>query len=127
MLLADAVSAILQSAGVGTEGTDLFIGRLPETPASAVAVIETGGPPRGLVLGGTVDIEQPSCQIVVRATSRSAGALKARDVFDALTGYVGAASGQDIQYLQPTLPVQLGDDAHERVRFSLNVEAVRGV
>ena len=38
----DAVGSILQTAGVGTAGTDLFLSRRPETPDVCVTVYESG-------------------------------------------------------------------------------------
>jgi hypothetical protein len=72
-LLVD-VTDYLSSGGVGTVGTDLFAGRMPATPAAAVAVERTGGLPsvRGMSSGpGKALVERPRVLVTARDPSRA--------------------------------------------------------
>ena len=68
MLLHD-LSDYLSSGGVGTLGTDLFVGQLPPAPDLATCVYETGGIAPIYSMGnvaGQAVVERPRVQVVVR-------------------------------------------------------------
>lgn len=68
MLLPD-IGDYLSSGGVGTLGTDLFLGQLPPMPDAAVCVYETGGVAPIYSMGnvaGRAVVERPRVQVVVR-------------------------------------------------------------
>ena len=62
-----------------TLGTNLFLGRLPDTPNTCVALFETGGLSPEETMGGSSlpAYTQPRCQILVRAADyASASSLR---------------------------------------------------
>lgn len=81
MILAD-IGSILQSAGVGTVGTDIFLGKLPATPDNCVAVFEYAGEPPDLHWNG----EYPGLQILVRNKNYDTGRQKIEQVKNILHG-----------------------------------------
>lgn len=62
----------LADSGVGTLSTDIFTTYLPNTPDTAVAVIDTGGPAPPEIAG----IRTPTFQVVIRSTSYTIGKAK---------------------------------------------------
>lgn len=66
MVLAE-LAAWLQADGIGTVGTDIFYGILPDTPDAVICLHEYPGFPNDLVLGSnTINAEWPHVQVVVR-------------------------------------------------------------
>lgn len=85
MAVLDDVGALLQTQGVGTLGTDLFLSTLPDVPDACVALYEYGGGPPQHTLGGTsAKWEEPRIQAVARATTYSAARTKIGAIFTAL-------------------------------------------
>lgn len=84
-MLVDDIASHLQTAGVGTVGTDIFKGHIPDDDASSsyndcIALFPHGGDPPELVGG----LENPRLTVRVRNTSYSAGMSKANAVMVAL-------------------------------------------
>lgn len=125
MSLLEELGNYLQTQGLGTLGTDLFLGTLPidapgmVTPDAVTALLETPGFPAQYVhstLGP--DWEQPVLQILVRGAAYDyAGARQhAQDVFLALgTIRNQALSGTSYLWCQPIQSVfKLRDDDYSR-------------
>ncbi|HEV7286883.1 MAG TPA: minor capsid protein [Kaistia sp.] len=80
----------LQSAGLGTLGTDLFVYIMPDTVTEGVLLRTTPADAAGAPIGATVDHELPGyrpgarMQLVVRAPTYPAGFDKARAATAAL-------------------------------------------
>ena len=125
MAILDDVGAALQTAGIGTLGTSLFLGELPETDVSPVlAVMEYAGEPGESTFGGPVT-EISRLQLVGRGGSYTEARAKVEAAYDALDG-TGASSGVPALYikaLQP--PFRLGTDDQQRVLVICNLRAVR--
>lgn len=85
-MLTTDLAAYLQTAGVGTVGTDIFKGFLPETPNDCVVLFQRGGQPPEVV--NTVPrIEYPELHVIIRADGDTAyedAMDKANDVMVAL-------------------------------------------
>lgn len=124
------VATRLQTAGVGTVGTDIFTsGMRPpsdQIPHAALFVIPTGGTgPEPLLDAGAKDYFRPTVQIMIRGdvgayiTTRT----KAKSALDA----VHKATVSDyFQVLARTpQPLYLGLDDTEHPLFSVNVELFR--
>jgi len=84
MSLIDDVAAYLATKSVGTVGTDLFKGFLPDTPANCVAIFEYAGFPPEI----PNQIYYPGLQVRVRNTSYSTGRAKLKSIEDELHGLV---------------------------------------
>jgi hypothetical protein len=114
-LLEDLATA-LQDADVGTLGTNLFLGWLPDAPDNALALYETGGqPPSYTHHALTPAIARPSIQVMVRDHEYVSGRERIDEAYAVLCGL---SSYLAIQPIQP--PFALGRDAHDRARFSVN-------
>ena len=59
------IGTYLQSQGIGTLGTDLFLGLMPDQPDNCVVLFEYAGSPPDLHWSG----EYPGLQVQVRSTS----------------------------------------------------------
>lgn len=63
-----ALAARLQTAGVATPGTNLFLGLLPNSPDVCVALYEYAGEqPLEVLQDDSATLERPSVQVIVRA------------------------------------------------------------
>lgn len=63
------IAGILQTNGIGTFGTDIFVAREPETPDQVITVYDTGGdPPNAKFLR-----DEPTVQCRVRGNPDSYG------------------------------------------------------
>lgn len=80
MALLDEVVAYLEDEGVGTFGTDLFIGHEPDAPTNVVTIYPTGGRPPS----SDRDKEYPTMQVRVRNTSYVNGFEKATSILSLL-------------------------------------------
>ena len=125
-MLTDNVSQYLITQGIATaEGTDIFIGSLPDSDAStfdnAILIRDTGGaePDKHL------PIKQPTIQILVRNVNYDTGYNKAKAIRDALHQKldntvleVGADDVMTIFAMQE--PTHLGMDESNRHLFTCN-------
>lgn len=119
MALLDGVATILATAGVGTRGTDLFNGQMPQRPANCMAITLTGGYPPLI----HTDVDRPTFQVKVRNTSYAAAESKAYAVYNALHNYGGTSNSViflQIQAMQT--PTAIGKDENDRFLFSINFE-----
>lgn len=71
------VVTYLEAQGVGTFGTDLFIGFEPESPSNCVTFYPTGGRPPA----ASDEKEFPTMQVRVRNTKYTDGYDKAEEIF----------------------------------------------
>lgn len=128
MALLDDVADYLQQQGIGTRGTDLFVGRMPDEPDAAVVLIDTGGGEPSLI----DNIDTPSWQVRVRAAAYPDAVAKAYAINDLLHGItesdlgaVGATSHFHLVWAIQS-PVSLGQDDKQRSEFSQNFRAFWG-
>ena len=112
-----------------TMGTNLFLGRLPDTPDTCVAVFETSGEGPVNTGGGSTlpAFTQPRFQTMVRAADYASAASLAEDIYkkvqlidnEALSGtrYLRAEGVQE--------PYALDRDGQERMVFVCNYQTMR--
>lgn len=68
MALLDALGTYLQSQGVGTLATDIFLGRMPDTPDACVVLIEdTGNGPMHVLGASAYAVQRPRIRAFARA------------------------------------------------------------
>ena len=127
-MLLDEIGNYLQINGVGTLGTDLFTGLLPDAPDAAVAIIEYGGTaPTHTLGGGTAKYEQPRVQVVARATTYSAARSKIETIYKLLQA-VSNASLSSVRYLSIEAvqsPFLLTRDENARAVLACNFQIVK--
>ena len=103
-LLIEDIATALQTAGVGTIATDIFVSHMPDAPESAVAVIDNGG-----INNAQTAAIHNNLQILIRNTSYSVGAAKADAVFAALDdNWFTLTGGKSCHCRATTLPLPLG-------------------
>jgi len=111
------IAIYLEAQAIGTVGTDIFYGFLPDDPSNAIAVYDTSGRPSELH-----DIEQPNFQITVRNTSyvnASSTIDSIQAVLQNLTNTtINGTFYLNIQNLQA--PFSAGWDVEERIEFKQN-------
>lgn len=69
MILIEEIANYLVNLGMGTMGSNIFLGHLPPSPDNAITVLDTGGvePDREL------PIDNPTFQVIVRNTDYETG------------------------------------------------------
>ena len=110
-------------------GTNLFLGRLPDTPDTCVAVIETAGQSAVDALGGSTvpAYTRPRAQVLVRAVSYSDASALAEDIFKQIQK-IDNESLSGVRYLRANgmqSPFYLERDMEERAVFSCNYQPLR--
>jgi hypothetical protein len=126
MLLPDIANK-LQILGVGTKGTDLFMGTMPDTPDNLVALYEYPGEGRSLAWN-SITRESPNLQALVRNKSYDAGRTKIEQIVNALHGLANVTLGTTKYLLINSIqsPGLLQRDSSNRaifvVNFSVNKE-----
>lgn len=122
----DAVGSVLQTASVGTLGTNLFLSRMPDSPEACVAVYESGAGTNMYVGGSTVGpaLSVTNIQVVARGVREDYEnpRLKIEAVITALeTVQDQTISGFRILRAESFgRPVPLGYDENERPRIAMN-------
>lgn len=132
MLLND-IGDYLSTGGVGTLGTDLFLGMMPPNPDLAICVYEAGGLASLHAMGnvaGQAKVERPRIQVVVRGGStgyENARAL-AQKAFKLLDGLPNRAiNGTTYFWGAAVQPVFLmgRDGASHRPLLAFNVDILK--
>lgn len=121
---------VTENIAVGVD-KDIFIGRharLPKSDGPFFTLIESGGfTPIQRHDRAWNPYQQPSMQIVARASSSSIARNKAREAYDALVGIRNETIG-DGQYLWIHVlqePFELPVDEQGRARFAFNINVLR--
>ncbi len=123
------MSAALQTAGIGTEGTSQFIGVLPMSPDNCVvlsssrsgASVRGMGPAKGAPVADNIFF-----QVLVRNTSFSAGEAKVDAVLDALDHDWGTFGSTKYYYIVLNYgPIYLGQDENKRHMWTIDFHATK--
>jgi hypothetical protein len=123
-LLEDVGTLIDSSSATLTLGTNLFLGRLPDSPDTCVAVYQYGGEAPFGVMGGDSmpPVEQPRIQVVVRAAGYSTAETLSRTVWGyletVLNETLSGTSYLRISAIQSPFPTER--DIQERILFAQN-------
>jgi hypothetical protein len=127
MSAASDLATVLQTAGIGTLGDDLFWGRgLTDTPDAQTSVQQYGGLPPEMAMTdviGKVIAERPRCQIVCRANEYAVAEAQARLAWSALTNYKATPGAGSVMYVSPVQsPFSMGPDQQNRWLYGFNVD-----
>ena len=121
----ESVSTYLQSQSLGTEGTSLFIGMMPDTAVLTTLLTENSGEIIETNQSG-IALYQPQLQVRVRGVKEDFTTPHARilTVQDTLAGLGDSTlSGVRILSIRPTSTVlSLGQDTNLRWEFTANFE-----
>jgi len=117
------IGTYLQSQGIGTLGTDLFLGLMPDQPDNCIALFEYAGAPLALHWNG----EYPGLQVRVRGTSYAAARTKIGEVAKKLHGlHEQTLSGTRYLLIKARgSPEVLKRDANNRVELFVNFEIIK--
>ena len=117
------ISAYLKSQGIGTPGTDIFLGLMPDQPDNCIALFEYAGSPPDLHWSG----EYPGLQVRVRNKSYAAGRAKIEEVVKELHG-AHELTLNGTRYLLIKArgsPEVLKRDNNNRVELFVNFEIIK--
>jgi hypothetical protein len=123
-----AVGEILQTAGVGTLGTDLFIGTMPAEVKSAAMLREplSGAP----VDDGHENFFNTEFQVIVRDPDPLAGYQRCLAISQALrvNRMTNLANGVEISWMVPkTLPISYPKGTADDIEVSCRISVGYGV
>jgi len=128
----DELGVYLAAQGVGTVGTDLFLGGLPDAPPACVAVLETGGMASAKAMRaapGSPVAEQPGFQVIARGApfDYEGPRAKAQLAYRKLDGLgTSVLSGTRWFWVTATQsPFLIQRDENERVWIGFNVLAAK--
>lgn len=114
-----------------TLGTNLFLGRMPDSPATCVAIYETGGNAPINVFGGNTSppIENAGLMCHTRASSYSDCQSLAVDIMKTLTKVINETLTSTTYYKIEAnqSPFGLERDEEERMIFSCNFMVVKAL
>tara|TARA_R110002050_G_scaffold82257_1_gene176036 strand:+ start:1198 stop:1605 length:408 start_codon:yes stop_codon:yes gene_type:complete len=110
-------------------GTNLFLGRLPDSPDTCVAIFEYSGLSPSETMGGSSlpAYTSPRAQILVRAASYANASNLAEDCFKKVT-LIDNENLSGVRYLRANglqSPFYLERDGQERVVFACNYQTQR--
>lgn len=114
---ASDLAAYLETQGIGTRGTSLFVGELPATTTDAVLVrhYSAGGNPTDVARG----IDFVNVQVTARASTYAAANALAHDVHAVISEQANVTVGWT--YCKPLQnPTPLGVDERSLWRFACN-------
>ncbi len=129
-MLLPELGTYLQTAGIGTLGTDLFLGLLPPTPDNCVVIAEYGGMAPEHNQGTlTLRYEFPRVQVLVRNTSYATGMLKARDIMGDMAAAADSTMSGVVYHSVDALqsPFFLQRDDNNRWVFACNYQVFKAV
>ena len=120
----------LEAEGVGTQGSTIFLGEIPDSPDACTALyLYSGGPSvqaMGLAVGKSV-VDFPRLHVEGRATTLAAAEARVQAVYDELHN-LGSVTINTTVYKSITAlqrPFQLGVDQNERHLVACNFEVAR--
>jgi hypothetical protein len=113
----------LQAQGIGTLGTNIFLGLMPDEPDNCIALFEYAGSPPDLHWNG----EYPGLQVRVRNKSYAAARTKIGEAMTALHGlHEQTLSGTRYLLIKARgSPEILKRDNNNRVELFVNFEIIK--
>jgi len=113
----------LQAQGIGTLGTNIFLGMIPDEPDNCIALFEYAGSPPDLHWNG----EYPGLQVRVRNKSYAAARTKIGEVINKLHGlHEQTLSGTRYLLIKARgSPEVLKRDNNNRVELFVNFEIIK--
>lgn len=123
-MLLDEIGTYLQTQGVGTLAVDLFLGRMPATPDTAMSVMEYGGlaPVKAMsATPGAAVLEMPSIQVLSRSANYTTARTRAESAYKKLDGFSGVLSGVRYGFISANqAPFFIQRDENDRVWIGFN-------
>lgn len=124
MTLIEQVATYLQTNGVGTLASNLFISYLPDSIDTCVAVLDTGGMTPDIYL----PTKEPTFQVLIRATTYDAGKTKLETIRSLLHNRYNnyLVNGETYVYSIQALSEggHIGQNERGQDEFSINFKAL---
>jgi hypothetical protein len=125
----EAVGDYLQTNGYGTQGTDIFLAVMPESPDACISVYENVGNSPQFTMGSDPwAIDRPVIQVICRAARSDYPT--ARNEAEAIRALLGAVTNTTISGI-PILRIEsqgsvvpMGEDENQRPMVSVNFECM---
>ena len=111
-------------------GTNLFVGRLPESPDTCAVLYEYGGTPPDNTMGTALpSLENPSLQVLVRAANYASAQTLIQSIWVVLEGVVDTTlSGTRYNRISANQsPFPLDRDSVDRVLFVQNFDVTKSL
>ena len=117
------IGAYLDTKSIGTVGTDIFLGLMPDQPDNCIALFEYAGSPPDLHWNG----ENPGLQVRVRNKGYAAARIKIGEVIQKLHGlHEQELSGTRYLLIKARgSPEVLKRDNNNRVELFVNFEIIK--
>jgi hypothetical protein len=124
-VMLNEIGTYLQSQGIGTLGTNLFLGLMPDQPDNCIALFEYAGSPPDLHWNG----EYPGLQVRVRNKSYATARTKIQEIYEELHGlHDQMLSGTRYLLIKARgSPEILKRDENNRVELFINFEIIKEV
>ena len=120
------IAKFLETQAIGTVGTDIFVGLMPDSPSNCIAVYQYAGQKPQLGL----DLEEQGLQVRVRNSSWATAMTKAKSIYDLLhekTWDTTMESGKVVYFIEATgAMMQGGKDPKGLHHVILNFIVTRG-
>lgn len=127
MSLLDDMGDRLEAQSVGTVATDIFLGRLPAAPNTAVALFEVIGP-RPMRVMGRESVKRPHVQAITRALTYDEARAKMEEVYNAFVGFSGTINATRYLFIDAMSSIiSLGPDEQKRHQFACTFDVKAGV
>lgn len=128
--LIDIATYLDAQLGSVTLGTNLFVGRMPDSPDTCVTLYEYGGGvPDNTMGGGLPVLENPSLQVAVRAASYATAESLIQSIWLTLEGVIDetltSTRYNRISAIQSPFP--LDRDSADRVVFVQNFDITKAL
>ncbi|MBA1336730.1 MAG: hypothetical protein HPY66_3165 [Firmicutes bacterium] len=122
-MMLNEIGSYLQAQGVGTLGSDIILGLMPDQPDNCIALFEYAGSPPDLHWSG----EYPGLQVRVRNKSYAAGRVKIGEIINLLHGlHETQLSGTRYLLVKARgSPEVLKRDASNRTEWFVNFEIIK--
>ena len=130
-MLLDEIAAYLESHNIGTRGTDLFTGFLPDTPNAVVVLYENPGMAPSRSHSSNPTLEHPQLGVWARGTPDGdyvAPRQKAQDAYNALVlirnQTLSATLYLDVMPMQQPFLIERDDNQRAIIGFNAAVTKV---
>jgi minor capsid protein len=127
-MILDELATYIDTNTALTLGTNLFESRLPESPATAVALAEYGGIAPLQTLGPTFVEENPRVQVVSRAADYATARTNAKTIWNLFKAFPSGTSLSGVVY-KDIIPLQspflMMRDALDRPIVAFNLEVAK--
>lgn len=124
-MILDEIGAYLQANSIGTVGTDIFKGSMPNTPVVQIGLYEYQGLP-SIDASGGIAAERPRFQVIVRGPAYEAARTTAEAIHTLLNRTSFTQSGTAYLFVKAIAPpFKIGVDANNNVKIGISFQVTK--